>query len=205
MSERTFRAVVAAVLIGALALAVVATAVVLTAQPKSLSSPIVVPTASASVVPTATPTPVAGPVFEAPQVISVGLVARGTSSKLTLVLRFVEPSIAAIPNAPGSFEVTLTDAANDGSTIAFVGTPTINAPGSLGIDARLSAPNVLRVSIVASDTFNIEPITISGLGIRATATAAIGPLDARLSDFTGSLAGGVVSNILPSPGSVTGQ
>jgi hypothetical protein len=58
------------------------------------------------------------------------------------------------------------------------------------------------VSIVASDTVNVEPITISGLGIKVSPTAAIGPLKAELNAFTGSLASGAASNVLASPGSV---
>ncbi len=98
--------------------------------------------------------------------------------------------------------MTLADHAGDGSTVAFVGTPVVGAPGSLGATARLIAPNVLMVSIVASDTVNVEPITISGLGIKVSSTAAIGPLKAELNAFTGSLATGAANNALASPGSV---
>ena len=98
--------------------------------------------------------------------------------------------------------MTLADHAGDGSTVAFVGTPSVDAPGSLGATATLVAPNVLMVSIVASDTLNIEPITISGLGIRASSTAAIGSVTAELNGFTGSMATGAASNVLASPGSV---
>jgi hypothetical protein len=203
MSERTFRAVVAAVLVGALALAVVVAAAVLgphSAEPSpsvsATASPVTTPT------PSVPPTPVAGPVFAAPGVVSVGLVPRGASSGMTLVLRFLEPSDAAIPNGAGSFRVTLTDQAGDGSTVAFVGTPVVGAPGSLGATAALTAPNVLMVRIVASDTLNVEPITISGLGIKASSTAAVGPVHAVLSGFTGSLASGSANDSLASPGSV---
>jgi hypothetical protein len=199
MSERTFRAVVASVLIGALMLAVVVAALVLMPDRPAPPSPM-----PPSLIPTqpATPTPVAGPVFAPPQVTTVGLIPRGTSSGQTLELRFVEPSVDAIPNAPGSFQVTITDAANDGSTVSFLGTPSIGAPGSLGATASLAAPNVLVVTIVASDTLDIEPITITGLAIRASSTAAIGPIHAELAALTGSLATGAASNVLPSLGSV---
>jgi hypothetical protein len=205
MSEKTFRAVVASVLVGALALAVVVAAVAL--APRS-SEPTPSPSASRSIqptvpVPSATPTSFAGPVFGPPDVTSVGLIPRGTSSGLTLVLRFVEPTVAAIPNAPGSFEVILTDDAGDGSTVSFVGQPSLDAPGSLGATARFEAPNVLLVSIAASDTVNVEPITITGLGIKAASTAAPGPVHAELDRFTGSLANGTASNLVASPGSVT--
>ena len=58
------------------------------------------------------------------------------------------------------------------------------------------------VSIVASDTLNVEPITISGLGISASSTAAIGSMKAELDGFSGSLASGVAGDVLASPGSV---
>jgi hypothetical protein len=114
----------------------------------------------------------------------------------------VESSVDAIPNAEGSFTVTLRDSAGVGTTVAFTGTPGIDAPGSLGATAELIAANVLRISIVASDTFNVEPITVTGLGIGASSDAAIGPIGARLGDFTGALAAGVVTEDVPSPGTV---
>ncbi|HEX5148934.1 MAG TPA: hypothetical protein VFW02_07630, partial [Candidatus Limnocylindrales bacterium] len=75
-------------------------------------------------------------------------------------------------------------------------------PGSLGVTVRYAAPNVLAIDIVASDRLNIEPITITGIGIRASASAAIGPLTASAGGFTGSLATGTPQDDLPSPGSV---
>jgi hypothetical protein len=202
MSERTFRAVVAAVLIGALALAVVVSIALLPRSTEPMPSPSTAIRPPTSPTPSAAPTPTAGPVFTASGVVSVGLISRGTSSGRTLVLQFLEPSIDAIPNAPGSFRVTLTDQAGDGSTVSFVGEPLVSAPGSLGATATLEAPNVLMISIEASDTINVEPITISGLGIQATSTAAIGVVTAELNGFTGSLATGAARNFLASPGSV---
>lgn len=203
MSERTFRAVVASVLVGALALAViVATVVFLPRSPEPSPRASVVTSAAPGPTRTLAPTRIPGPVFVAPDVVSVGLISRGASSDKTLVLQFVESSVDAIPDAAGSFQVTLADHAGDGSTVAFVGTPSVGAPGSLGATATLIAPNVLVVSIVASDIFNVEPITISGLGISASSTAGIGSVNAELDDFTGSLATGAARNVLASPGSV---
>jgi hypothetical protein len=107
-----------------------------------------------------------------------------------------------MPDAAGSFMVTLTDHAGVGTTLAFTGRPSIDAPGSLGASAELAAGNVLRISIVASDRLNIEPITVTGLGIRASPEAALGSIDATLGAFSGSLAGGVANAALPSPGTV---
>jgi hypothetical protein len=207
MSERTFRAVVAAVLVGAIALAFVVVAAVLLQQgPRPSPGP------SASASPTAPtpgptaiepPTPVPGPVFVAADVVSVGQISRGASSGRTLKLQFLEASADAIPNAAGSFQVTLTDHAGDGSTVAFAGTPSVIAPDSLGATVSLVAPNVLLVSIAASDPFNVELMTISGLGISASSTAAIGSMNAKLDGFTGALATGAASDVLASPGSVT--
>jgi hypothetical protein len=114
----------------------------------------------------------------------------------------VESSVDAIPNAEGSFTVTLRDSAGGGTTVVFTGTPAIDAPGSLGATAELVAANVLRISIVASDTFNVEPIAITGLGIGASGDAALGQIGARLGDFTGALAAGVITEDVPSPGTV---
>ena len=202
MSERTFRAVVAAVLIGALVLATVVAVATLYRPTLPVPSPSPLPTRTASPVPSPTPTPFSGPAFRTPDVVSVGLVARGASSAETLVLEFVETRPDAIPNAPGSFVVRLADRAGDPSGVAFTGTPQVVGPGSLGVTVTLAEPNVLRVDIVAADTFNVEALTITGLGISAGEGAAIGPLSAEAGDFAGSLKGGLVSTMLPSPGSV---
>ena len=140
--------------------------------------------------------------FEEVGVTAVGSVPRGGASGTTLVLRFVESSVDAIPDAAGSFTVTLTDHAGGGAALAFTGVPSLDAPGSLGVSAELTAGNVLKVSIVAADRFNIEPITVTGLGISASVDAALGSINATLGAFTGSLAGGVANDIVPSPGSV---
>ena len=170
------------------------------------SEPLPSPTVAMSMRPTPGPsitaTPIAGPVFDSPGVVSVGLISRGSASRQTLRLELVEPSVSAIPDAPGALRVTLKDHDGNGSTVAFVGTPSVAAPGSLGATVTLVMPNVLMVSIVASDEFNIEAITITGLGIEATEQAAIGPLVAEIGDFDGSLSGGLTKDLVLSPGSV---
>jgi hypothetical protein len=114
----------------------------------------------------------------------------------------VESSVDAMPDGAGSFTVTLADSAGAGATLAFTGSPTIDAPGSLGATAELSAGNVLTISIVGADVLNIEPITVAGLGIGASDDAALGPVAAGLGNFTGALAAGVANVVLPSPGTV---
>jgi hypothetical protein len=213
MSERTFRAVVATVLVGALVLAGVVVFAVLqpstpsplpgatpTARPTPTPTPTPVPTPTPTPVPTPTPTPPLA--FGKVEVTAVGSVPRGGASGATLVLHFVESSVDAIPPAAGSLTVTFTDAAGVGTTLALTGTPSLDAPDSLGAKAGLAAGNVLWISIVGSDLRNIEPITVTGLRIRASANAALGPISATLSDFTGSLAGGVADVVLSSPGTV---
>lgn len=204
MSERTFRAVVAAVLIGALALAAVVAFAMLQPSPSPAPTATLSPPPSASSAPAITPTPAPTPsfVFEDVGVTGVGSVPVGGTSGMTLALRFLEPSFDAIPDAVGSFTVTLTDHAGAGSTLGFPGLPSIIAPGSLGATAELVAGNVLKISIVASDRFNVELITLTGLAIRASSAAAPGSINATVGSFTGSLAGGVANVVLPSPGTV---
>jgi hypothetical protein len=110
----------------------------------------------------------------------------------------------AIPDAPGSFRVSLADHDGNETTVAFTGAPSVDAPGSLGATATLTGPNRLLIEIVASDEANVERITIGGLGISATENAAVGPIVAEASEFTGSLAAASDIDILPSPGSVVG-
>jgi hypothetical protein len=153
--------------------------------------------------PTPQPTP-ARPAFGTVTVAGAGTIHRGGSSGLTLTLSFNEASVAAIGRGPGSFEVTLTDSAGSTSTVTFTGTPsTAKSPGSLGASAPVSG-NVLTVRILDSDTVNIEPNIVTGLGIAASSTAAIGSTMATMRGFTGSLAGGATSDLLASPGSVAG-
>jgi hypothetical protein len=199
VSERTFRAVVAGVLVGALALAAV---VVFASLPSQ--APTAAPTATPrpTLIATATPTPTPRLVFGDVGVTPVGIVYRGGASGSTLVLRLVETSVDAIPDAAGSLTVTLADSAGNGTTLEFTGVTALDAPGSLGATARFVAGNVLQISILGADLRNIEPITVTGLGIRATPNAALGPIKATLGDFSGSLVGGVVNAVLLSPGTV---
>jgi len=208
MSERTFRAVVASVLVGALALALAITGVVLLRQssapsPSASVAPnaVVSPKVTAAPPGTPAPTPIPAPAFTA-DVTSVGLIPRGSASSPTLVLQFLESGVDAIPDAAGSFLVTLTDHSGKGATVTFVGTPSVVAPGSLGASAHLVATNVLQVSIRGSDPYNVELMSIRGLGIRASPTAVLGPVQAQLGDFTGSLATGATRNVLASPATV---
>jgi hypothetical protein len=201
VSERTFRAVIAVVLVGALVLAAFVAFAVL--QPPAPSpAPTAGPTTTAAPTSLPTPTPTPQLVFGEVGVTAVGSVPRDGASGTTLVLRFVESSVDAIPDAEGSFTVTLADATGAGGMLTFTGTPTLDAPGSLGASAEIVGPGVLRISIVAADQLNIEPITVTGLGIGASAEAALGPISATLGDFEGSLAAGVASVALPSPGIV---
>ena len=205
MSERTFRAVVAAVLVGALVLAAVVAIVVLqppAASPGPSAGSTPRPTQQATPTPVPTPTPTPPVAFAAAALAGVGDVLRGGSSGTEMVLTLTEQAADAIPDAPGSFTVTLADAAGAGATIAFAGAPLLEAPDSLGVTAELVAANVLRISIVASDRANVEPITVTGLRIAAGDDAALGPIGATLGGFEGSLVGGVANAMLPSPGSV---
>jgi hypothetical protein len=204
VSERTFRAVVAAALVGALALAVIVLVVVLLPRSPQPSPTAPLPTRTVGPSLEVTPSPTPGPAVSARTVVGVGRVPPGTASATTLELTFVETGIDAIADGPGSFTVTVTDQAGGGTTVRFVGTPSVAGPGSLGATAQLVAPNVLEIQIAGSDTLNIEPITVSGLGIGATATAAPGALNLVLGDFTGSLVGGPTTDVLATPGSVGG-
>ena len=208
MTEATFRAVVAAVLVGLLVLAAVVVGLVLarpqpSPQPSTEAASPSVPVAlspASPQIPTASLPP--RHVFGDIAVTGVGDVPRGGRSAAALVLRMVEPDPAAIPNGPGSFLVTLTDHAGAGGTLTLTGTPSIYAPGSLGVHVDRQAGNVLRISIQGSDPRNIEPIVISSLGIEVAASAALGPISAIASGFEGSLTGGVATDTLPSPGTV---
>ena len=205
MSERTFRAVVAAVLVGALVLAIL---VVISLLPRPATpEPTPAPTAGQSTapVPTHSPAPTVTAPWATADLVGVGSVAQGSESGSAFVLKLTELAVDSIPDAPGSFRLALTDATGDPSAVVFVGTPVVDAPGSLGLTTSLVAPNVLMVSIVASDLLNVEPITIGGLTIRAAPTAALGPVRLQLGEFNGSLAGGTTGGDLPPVGMVVAR
>lgn len=152
------------------------------------------------------PTPTRPPVAFAPvEVTGVGDIVQGEQSQPDLVLEFTETGPAAILRGPGSLQVTLTDHAGLPDPLQFTGVPVVAGPGSLGATATLNGGNLLTLDIVDSDLLNIELITISGLGILASTTAAIGAINAVVGGCAGSLAGCTVTNVLPSPGSIVAQ
>jgi hypothetical protein len=152
--------------------------------------------------PTAEAPTVAPPAFASVTVTGVSAIRRGGASSGTLALSFAEAGVAAFARGAGSFEVTISDHAGFGSTVHFTGSPsTARSPGSLGAMVTISA-NVLTISILDSDTVNIEPIIVTDIGIVASSAAALGSIDATMDGFTGSLAGGAISDILVSPGTV---
>jgi hypothetical protein len=153
--------------------------------------------------PTNPPGPTRPPVaLEPVEVQGVGEIAQGGESGRDLVLSFTEMSVASIAGGSGSFRVFLTDQAGLADTLAFTGAPSIAGPGSLGATVELSGRGALIVRIVDSDLVNVEPFVVDGLGIRATAGAAVGPIKAFIGDCEGSLAGCTAANELPSPGRV---
>ena len=166
--------------------------------PETTSTPAA--TQAASAAPAISPTSPL-PVFGRMEITGVGNVALGRTSAATASLRFFKTNPAAIPSAPGSFRVTLTDSAGQ-PTIAFAGAPSVVAPDSLGASAALVAGNMLEIRISGADPVNAELMTINGLSIKASATAALGPIRAVVGSFSGSLAAGVGATDLPSPGTV---
>jgi hypothetical protein len=201
VSERTFRAVVAAVLVGALVLAIVV-AFALLQPPAPSPGPLttVPPTPTHTATPTPTPTP--GVVFGEVEVSAVGSIPRGGTSPTSFALHVVESKIGAIAAAPGSFTLTLVDSSGAGASLAFTGTPSVDAPGWMGVKAEVVAGNTLRISVAMSDVTLLEQFRVSGLGIHAAPDAAPGPITATLGDFTGSLAGGVAKRVLAAPGTI---
>jgi hypothetical protein len=139
------------------------------------------------------------------ELTGVGDLRQGGEAVGGLILRFTEPDVDAIAAGNGSLQVSLTDHAGLPGTISFTGTPSIEAPDSLGATVSLGG-DILTVEIVDSDRLNIESVTITGLGLIASSTAALGSVNAVVAGCAGSLAGCTVTNVLPSPGSVvTGE
>jgi hypothetical protein len=135
-------------------------------------------------------------VSAAVSVTSVGNVPRGGSAT-GLVYTFTESAAGCIPNSAGSLTVTIADSAA-GATVSYTGTPVVSTPGSMGTITSSASGQVLTVSWTASDTLNIESITVSGLGISATTVAALGAISATLASASLACfqAGGTASGTL---------
>ncbi|MEX1168914.1 MAG: hypothetical protein WEE50_02105 [Chloroflexota bacterium] len=175
---------------------------------RPLGLPAVIGVASVALVAACSPAPTPPPPTRVPvalapiEVMGVGEFRQGTTSADDLVIRFTELENDAIPRGPGAFELVLTDSAGTLDAVSFRGTPTLAAPGSLGVTATLTRSNVLTVQIVDSDTLNIEPVTIEGLALSARVSASTGPLVLTIGGCSGSLAGCASSDVLASPGTV---
>lgn len=149
--------------------------------------------------PPATPLRVSlGPI----EVIGVGELGRGATSSDDLVIRLTELANDSIRPGAGSLDLVMTDSAGTGDAVSFTGTPSIFAPGSLGVTAHLTRGNMLTIEIVDSDPLNIEPMTIEGLRLVASTSAALGKVNLSVSGCSGSLAGCTADSGLASPGTV---
>ena len=118
-------------------------------------------------------------------VTSAGNVPRGGTSATTASFVFTESSAACIPDAAAQFTVTIAPAAPGAGTVTFSGTPVVSAPGSLGVAVDVTG-SVITVDIDASDTANVESISISGLSIKASTTATLGAITATYADVVGA-------------------
>jgi len=118
-------------------------------------------------------------------VTSAGTVPRGSTSAGTATFVFTENSAGtagtSFPTTGGTLTVTINDngVAAPEPGVAFVGTPVVAAPGSLGATASV-AGNVLTITTTGSDTSNVEQITVSGLKISADLLAGTGAISATL-------------------------
>jgi len=132
---------------------------------------------------------------------SAGTVPRGGTSVGTATFTFTENAPACfnligLPADGAELSIVITDSAS-GTTVHFSGTPVVTAPGSLAATASLSN-NTLNINFGASDSLNIEQISVSGLAIAADVGATDGAIKASL---TGNERGCVITGGT-TPGSV---
>lgn len=120
----------------------------------------------------------ASSVLASTTVTSAGSVPRGGTSTNAVSVTMTENTAACFAAGGGTLIYTITTAG-----VTFDGTPTIAAPGSLGATVT-STTTSFTVTATASDTGNIEQITVSGLKLKATTAAALGAITATL---TGTL------------------
>lgn len=153
--------------------------------------------------PTPTPSPSPPVALLPPEITGVGAIPPGRTSLVGMTIRLTEADVATIGRGEGTLAITFTDTAGAMDTISLTGAPAVFAPGSLGITAVLSAPNVLLLRTVDSDPLNIEPVTISNLRLSVAGDAPAGAIRATITECTGSLAGCAAERELASPGTVS--
>jgi hypothetical protein len=114
-------------------------------------------------------------------VTSVGTFGRGTTSTGTATFTFTETAVNSFANAidATALTVTIMPKAPVTGTVAFVGTPVVTAPGSLGASATV-VDNVLTIKITGADNGTQEQISVSGLKIKASVDASLGAIVATL-------------------------
>ena len=146
----------------------------------------------------------ASSVSAATSVTSVGNVPRGGSAT-GLVFSLTESSAACLANAAGSATITIADSAS-AATVSYTGAAAASGPGSLGTLTASASGQVLTINWTASDTLNIESITVSGLGISATTAAATGAIMATLAsaDIACFQPGGTASGVLATGVAISG-
>lgn len=132
-------------------------------------------------------------VFASTSVTSAGAIAAGSTSTGTASFTFTENSAIAF-NTTGTLTVTILDA-NSANTLTFSG-GTLTAPGSLGASLSVSG-NTFTVTTTGFDNNNVEQITVSGLKIAASTSAAAGAIGA-------TLGGSLASAVLPGTATATG-
>jgi hypothetical protein len=151
----------------------------------------------------------ASSVLAAASVTSGGSVARGSTTTGGVTITLTENTAACLtavmvgqspnPAVPNDLVITLTDSTPDATTVDFVGTPTITAPGSLGASAALSGGDLV-IQLTGTDTINVEAITVSGLNVSTTAAAALGSVSATL---TGPASGCFISATVTATGVIS--
>jgi hypothetical protein len=125
----------------------------------------------------------AGSAMASVTVTSAGNIPVGGTSAGSATFVFTESAIGAFTGA-GSFDVVIDD--SDGGDVTFTGTPVVSAPGSLGATASI-AGDTLHIATTGADNLNVESITVTGLKIKAAATASLGAVVATLANFAGGI------------------
>ena len=130
---------------------------------------------------------------------AAGDVAQGTTSVGTATLLLTENAKNTLLTT-GTMTVTIVPTNPGNGTVEWAGTPVLSAPDSLGATFSLLG-NQLIIKITGHDEANVETISISGLKIKASATASPGGVVATLSD---SAFGAIYSAFVPTTVTATG-
>ncbi|HYN49019.1 MAG TPA: hypothetical protein VER83_09145, partial [Candidatus Nanopelagicales bacterium] len=129
-------------------------------------------------------------------VVSAGSVPRGVTSTGTATFTLTEDTLDEWAQAGVPYTLLITVFDNAGNNTLTLSGGTLVAPGSLAISGFAVGGNTIALTVNDAESVAIEKIVISGVKIKASATSALGAMQAFVS--------GTLPGIFPATVTATG-